>query len=463
MATITRFPQSYYDAGLDSDIVFNNPTNAYADDGSYMTAVTTKRSSSDYITYYNFACGIPTGSTINSITMEVQWKVSTTASILSMDASLRRSDVQQGSSITNSSEPTTDTTENTSSVGTWTVAQLNDNTLATGPCIRIFIDRGATNTNGDVLVDYVKLTIDYSPGTQTVTPNAFDNSNTIGSPTVTADRAIAANLFDNAQSFGTPSAKTVIYINQLANNNLMGAPQIALGVVPSLFGNSQSFGTPVVANLLDIIEPNALNNSQSFGTPALVISLSPASVINTSDILAPTLAQNIFASSYSSSNVLPLPVVTSDSILLPDALDNIGIVGSPTVVYYSSTKYPKFKEELLNGNIDLLSDSIKMVLIDTGVYTYSPNHQYYSNLSGIKSAGVALTGRTVLNGVFDADAVLFAGVSSATIGAVVIYKDTGVPSTSALIAYIDNSADFPISTVYDNVTINIGATGIFQL
>jgi hypothetical protein len=157
---VTKFPQSYYDAATDADISFVNPTNAYSDDGQYVTAQTTKRSANDYIEYYNFGMGIPAGATINSVTFEVEWKCSTTASILSMSCQLYKNRAAVGSAITNSAEPTTDTIQSSSNSGTWSVSELNGNTI-NDLCLRISVSRGATNTNGDILIDYVKVTVNY--------------------------------------------------------------------------------------------------------------------------------------------------------------------------------------------------------------------------------------------------------------------------------------------------------------
>lgn len=43
--------------------------------------------------------------------------------------------------------------------------------------------------------------------------------------------------------------------------------------------------------------------------------------------------------------------------------------------------YPKFKESLLQASVSLSSGTVKVALVDTGTYTYSPAHQYLSSLS----------------------------------------------------------------------------------
>jgi len=45
--------------------------------------------------------------------------------------------------------------------------------------------------------------------------------------------------------------------------------------------------------------------------------------------------------------------------------------------------YPKGKQNFISGNINLVSGTIKVVLIDTGTYTYSALHDAYDDLSGV--------------------------------------------------------------------------------
>jgi hypothetical protein len=131
--------------------------------------------------------------------------------------------------------------------------------------------------------------------------------------------------------------------------------------------------------------------------------------------------------------------------------------------------YPKFKESLLSQNpsVDLDADTIKVALVDTGTYTYSASHQYYSSVSAaVVGTPQTLGSKTVTNGVFDAADVTFSAVSGNSVEALVIYKDTGNAATSPLIAYLDtvasglpvtpNSGD--ISVTWDN-----GSNRIFAL
>lgn len=129
--------------------------------------------------------------------------------------------------------------------------------------------------------------------------------------------------------------------------------------------------------------------------------------------------------------------------------------------------YTKAKEAFLAGNIDLSSDTIKIALVDTALYT--PNittDQYYTAISpAVVGATQTFTSKTITNGVFDADNVTFTTVSGDTVEALVIYKDTGVSGTSPLIAYIDTALGLTVTPNGGDITItwDDGAYKIFSL
>ena len=115
--------------------------------------------------------------------------------------------------------------------------------------------------------------------------------------------------------------------------------------------------------------------------------------------------------------------------------------------------YPNGKENLLNGVIDLVDDTIKVAMIDTDTYTYSATHEFYDDLSGVVDTPVALTTKSTTDGVFDADDATFSEATGDTVEALVIYKDTGTPSTSPLIAYIDSGTNLPVTPNGGDITI----------
>lgn len=129
----------------------------------------------------------------------------------------------------------------------------------------------------------------------------------------------------------------------------------------------------------------------------------------------------------------------------------------------ASVLYPSFKKLLLDGDIDLLTDTIKIVLIDTADYTYSSAHNYLDDVASGARVGTAqtLTNKTTTGGVFDADDAVFPTVTGDPTEAAIIYKDTGSEATSPLIAYIEGS----VTPNGGNITVQFdsGANKIFAL
>ena len=128
--------------------------------------------------------------------------------------------------------------------------------------------------------------------------------------------------------------------------------------------------------------------------------------------------------------------------------------------------YPAAKDSFLKGEIDLIDDTIKIALVDTGTYTYNAAHDFYNDLSGVIGTPVALGSKTVSSGVFDAADATFTTPSSGTsVEALVIYKDTGNTATSNLIAYIDTGTGLPFTSNGADVDIvfDSGSNKIFAL
>ena len=129
----------------------------------------------------------------------------------------------------------------------------------------------------------------------------------------------------------------------------------------------------------------------------------------------------------------------------------------------ASALYPKAKEQMLQGGINLASGTVKAALIDTGVYTYSAAHEFYSSVSGVVGTPVTLGTKTFVNGLFDAADTTFPTTSGSSAEAIIIYIDTGVAGTSRLIAYIDTATGLPVTPNGGDINIAWNASGIFQL
>lgn len=129
--------------------------------------------------------------------------------------------------------------------------------------------------------------------------------------------------------------------------------------------------------------------------------------------------------------------------------------------------YPKYKETILGAatNTNLLTGTVKVALVDTGVYTYNAADQFLSSLTGVVGTAQTIGAtKSVTNGLFDGGDVTFTSVTGNSVEALVIYVDTGTAATSPLVAYIDTSVTgLPVTPNGGNITITWNASGIFQL
>ena len=129
--------------------------------------------------------------------------------------------------------------------------------------------------------------------------------------------------------------------------------------------------------------------------------------------------------------------------------------------------YDKGREAFLSGDVSWDADTIKVALVDTAVYTVNlSTHDFYDDVSaGVVGTPQTLGTKTITAGVADAADVTFTAVSGASCEAIVIYKDTGTPATSQLIAYIDTATNLPVTPNGGDIGItwDSGASKIFKL
>ena len=130
----------------------------------------------------------------------------------------------------------------------------------------------------------------------------------------------------------------------------------------------------------------------------------------------------------------------------------------------ASVIYPKFREALWSGAYNLSSAVVRVVLIDTGTYTYSAAHDFYNDLSGVVGTeSGALASKTFTNGVFDAADYSFTAVTGVNAEAIVYFVDTGNPATDALICYVDSGTGLPVLPNGGDINSTINASGICAL
>ena len=153
MAIVTKYAGAFSTTGT-----WTNGANIYANDGAYATTAGKRNNNYDIIGS-NFGFTIPADSTINSVTIEAEYKLSTAASAWTGTLQAQYNGTLRGTAVTTTSEPLTDTvwTKSTNN-GTWTVDELNNNLAQV-----LFRVRHTSKTACTYSVDYLSMTVDYTP------------------------------------------------------------------------------------------------------------------------------------------------------------------------------------------------------------------------------------------------------------------------------------------------------------
>jgi len=140
----------------------------------------------------------------------------------------------------------------------------------------------------------------------------------------------------------------------------------------------------------------------------------------------------------------------------------------------TATIYNSYKLKILDNStkIDLSANTIKLSL-HTSSYTPSiDNHDFWDDVSGTEVTGTGYTtggqalatkattqDNTDDEAVFDADDVIWSN-STITARYAILRKDTGTPSTSPLIGYIDFGTN--MSSSGDNFVVQWDTEGILN-
>ena len=131
----------------------------------------------------------------------------------------------------------------------------------------------------------------------------------------------------------------------------------------------------------------------------------------------------------------------------------------------ANVMYDSAKKLFLDGDIDLLNDTIKVALIDTNDVSFSSGHDFHNDISAaIVGTPVALGTKTTTAGSFDSADPTFSAVTGDVCEALVIYKDTGNTATSPLIMWYDTGVTgLPVTPNCGDITITVHASGWFTL
>jgi hypothetical protein len=131
--------------------------------------------------------------------------------------------------------------------------------------------------------------------------------------------------------------------------------------------------------------------------------------------------------------------------------------------------YDSARAAFLSGDLDWMTDTVRVALVRG--YDYSANHAHLSDVTddgagAIVATSAPLSAKTSTAGVAGAADITFTDVpAGGACEALILYKDTGDPSTSALIARIDSGIGLPVTPSGGDISVmwDPGANRIFKL
>lgn len=129
--------------------------------------------------------------------------------------------------------------------------------------------------------------------------------------------------------------------------------------------------------------------------------------------------------------------------------------------------FPKAKEGLLAGNIDLDANDIRVMLVRS-TYTYDSADEFVADLGAVDNGRSAALGtKSVTNGVFDAADTTLTATAAVACNALVYFVHTGADATARLLCYVDTPTSglpfTPSASQTVNITHDNGANKIFAL
>ena len=123
--------------------------------------------------------------------------------------------------------------------------------------------------------------------------------------------------------------------------------------------------------------------------------------------------------------------------------------------------YPKYVEAALTGaaNVSLTTGTLKASIIDADVHGYSDTDQFIDDIdSGAIISTTTLGSPTVTGKQLDANDGTFTAVTGAESEAIAIWKDTGTPSTSRLVLWLDTGiTGLPVTPGGGDILVKWGA------
>lgn len=120
--------------------------------------------------------------------------------------------------------------------------------------------------------------------------------------------------------------------------------------------------------------------------------------------------------------------------------------------------YKKAKQALLNGNINVSSNQLKVLLVNN---TYVPNQDIHEFVSNVSSSAIinrsnAITNVSSTAGILDADDITIDPFNGVAFDAVILYQNNSSDAAARLFFYIDTAPGLPFagSNSINSVTIS---------
>jgi hypothetical protein len=119
--------------------------------------------------------------------------------------------------------------------------------------------------------------------------------------------------------------------------------------------------------------------------------------------------------------------------------------------------YGKAKQALLNGQINVVANSLKVLLVNSSYVPSANSDEYVSNINStyIKNRSEATQNVTNTLGTLNADDIMITVHDGSAFNAIVLYQNGTSDSDSRLIAYVDTSTGLPFAGVNFSLPITI--------
>jgi len=127
--------------------------------------------------------------------------------------------------------------------------------------------------------------------------------------------------------------------------------------------------------------------------------------------------------------------------------------------------YANYAGLLLSGGVNWSTDTVKAQLVNLGLYTPDIEaHQFFSSVPVGARVGAAatLSAKALVNGSADASDLIYYSLSGLVVGALVLYKDTGVEATSPLMGIIDTATGLPFTPNGGDLNV-VWDSGIYRI